>query len=361
MGDARYAQGLNAAALVPDGGTLQLGIGSVSDAVVKALLIRQAEPKAFGELLGRLSPSPSTPHHAEALHDRPLRLHRGCSWTASCTSIGRCVLKRQVDGAVLHGGFFLGPKSFYKALREMPAEDLARLQMVAVSFTNQLYGDEAKKRAARCGGRFINTAMMATLMGAVISDGLENGRVVSGVGGQFNFVEQAFALQDARSIITLNATRTSGGQCQSNILWSYGHTTVPRHMKDVIVTEYGAADLRGKDDRETIAAMLAIADSRFQPALLKAAKAAGKIEAGYEIPAASRDNTPERIARALRPRARRGAAAGVSARDRFRRDGATAASGAREAAGGPAPSAPDDRVAGEGAEGRRRGRRTRPR
>src|ERR1700712_2808708 len=90
------------------------------------------------------------------------------------------VLKREVDGVVLHGGFFLGPKSFYRALREMPEADLARLQMVAVSFTNQLYGDEEKKRAARCGGRFINTAMMATLMGAVISDGLEDGRVVSG-------------------------------------------------------------------------------------------------------------------------------------------------------------------------------------
>ena len=72
-------------------------------------------------------------------------------------------------------------------------------------------------------------------------------------------------------------------------------------MKDVIVTEYGAADLRGKDDRETIAAMLAIADSRFQPELLKAAKAARKIEGTYEIPAAFRDNSPDRIARALKP------------------------------------------------------------
>jgi acyl-CoA hydrolase len=300
VGDARYAQGLNAAALVSDGGTLQLGIGSVSDAVVKALLIRQEEPQAFKDLLGRLSPQPTIPHETDAFKtglyastemvvDGFLHLYRAG------------ILKREVDGAVLHGGFFLGPKGFYKALREMPAEDLARLQMVAVSFTNQLYGDEDKKRAARCGGRFINTAMMATLMGAVISDGLEDGRVVSGVGGQFNFVEQAFALTDARSIITLNATRTAGGKCRSNILWSYGHGTIPRHMKDVIVTEYGAADLRGRNDRDTIAAMLTIADSRFQPDLLKAAKAAKKIEASYEIPAAYRDNTPEQIARALKP------------------------------------------------------------
>jgi hypothetical protein len=65
----------------------------------------------------------------------------------------------------------------------------------------------------------------------------------------------------------------------------------------MIVTEYGIADLRGKTDAETIAAMLSIADSRFQPGLLAQAKRAGKIEPDYEIPRAHRDNTPERIAR----------------------------------------------------------------
>ena len=82
--------------------------------------------------------------------------------------------------------------------------------MMPVSFTNELYGDEDAKRRARVDARFINNAMMATLMGAVISDGLENGQVVSGVGGQYNFVAQAFALQGARSILTVEATRESG-------------------------------------------------------------------------------------------------------------------------------------------------------
>ena len=66
--------------------------------------------------------------------------------------------------------------------------------MMPVSFTNQLYGDEDIKRRARVDARFVNNAMMATLMGAAISDGLENGQVVSGVGGQYNFVAQAFEL-----------------------------------------------------------------------------------------------------------------------------------------------------------------------
>jgi Acetyl-CoA hydrolase len=63
---------------------------------------------------------------------------------------------------------------------------------------------------ARIDARFVNNAMMATLMGAAISDGLENGQVVSGVGGQYNFVAQAFALAGARSVLTVEATRQVG-------------------------------------------------------------------------------------------------------------------------------------------------------
>ena len=143
-------------------------------------------------------------------------------------------------------------------------------------------------------------------MGAVISDGLEDGRVVSGVGGQHDFVVQAFALEDARSIIALKATRHVHGKTHSNILWSYDHQTIPRHLRDIVVTDYGVADLRGKTDREVIAAMLSIADTRFQDELLRQAKEAGKIEQGYEIPAAQRENVSERIAQALSPFRKRG-------------------------------------------------------
>ena len=76
------------------------------------------------------------------------------------------ILKREVDGAVLHGAFFLGPKSFYRELREMTPGQIARIQMMPVSFTNELYGDEDAKRRARVDARFVNNAMMATLMGA---------------------------------------------------------------------------------------------------------------------------------------------------------------------------------------------------
>jgi hypothetical protein len=87
------------------------------------------------------------------------------------------------------------------------------------------------------------------------------------------------------------------------MLWRYGHTTIPRHLRDIVVTEYGIADIRGKTDRDVIAAMLAITDSRFQDELLRQAKDAGKIERGYVLPKSARENTPDMIARTLQPAA----------------------------------------------------------
>jgi acyl-CoA hydrolase len=216
------------------------------------------------------------------------------------------ILRREVDGALLHAAFFIGPKSFYRALREMPDSLRAKIQMKAVSFVNELYGGESEKRRARVNARFINSAMMATMLGAAISDGLENGQVVSGVGGQYNFVAQAFALEGARSILTVHATRNSGGKITSNIRWFYGHETIPRHLRDIIVTEYGVANLRGKSDQDVIAAMLSVADSRFQAELLRQARDAKKIPASYQIPKQHCENTPERIERVLKPFVGRG-------------------------------------------------------
>lgn len=297
--DAHYAIGFQVAALIPDGGTLQIGIGSVGDAVSQALLARHRQPEVFADAVASLTLGP--PAIAQRLEVFDQGLYACSEMFVDCLLdlVRGGVVKREVDSAVLHGGFFLGPRAFYSALSEMADDDLAKLQMKSISFINELYGDEIQKREARIGGRFINTAMMATLMGAAISDGLEDGRVVSGVGGQYNFVAQAFALEDARSIIALNAVRGEGAKATSNIVWNYGHVTIPRHLRDVIVTEYGVADLRGKTDRDVIAAMLGVADSRFQAGLLAQAKAAGKIEPDYLIPAHQCDNRPGRIARAL--------------------------------------------------------------
>jgi hypothetical protein len=297
--DSKYAIGLHAAGLIRDGGTLQIGIGQIGDALAQGLIVRHRENAQFHSVMKRLSPA--TDAVETGTFDKGLYGVSEMLTEAFLGLIDAGILTRQVDGVLLHGAFFLGPKSFYRALREMTSEQIARIQMMAVSFTNELYGDEDIKRRARIDARFVNNAMMATLMGAAISDGLENGQVVSGVGGQYNFVAQAFALAGARSVLTVEATRQAGAKPQSNIRWSYGHETIPRHLRDVIVTEYGVADIRGKSDADVIAAMLGVADSRFQPELARQAKDAGKLPNRFEIPAAQRDNYPDRIARALRP------------------------------------------------------------
>ena len=300
--DTKYAIGLHTASLVRDGGSLQIGIGQIGDALAQGLIVRHRDSEAFRTLMQRLAPAAERRAAIEtARFEKGLYGVSEMLTEAFLALIETGILKREVDGIVLHGAFFLGPKSFYRALREMTPEQIGRIAMAPVSFTNELYGDEEAKRAARVDARFVNNAMMATLMGAVISDGLENGQVISGVGGQYNFVAQAFALSGARSILALDATRQAGGRAQSNIRWAYSHETIPRHLRDVIVTEYGVADLRGKSDADVIAAMLEVADSRFQDELMRAAKDAGKLPKAYEIPASYRENVPERIARALQP------------------------------------------------------------
>lgn len=205
------------------------------------------------------------------------------------------------QGRVLHGGFFLGPADFYRKLRELDAAGQEQICMTGVSRTNQLLLDYPLYSAQRQQARFINTGMMVTLTGAVASDALEDGTVISGVGGQYNFVAMAHDLPGARSVLCIRSTRGVGKQLKSNIVPFYGHITIPKHLRDVIVTEYGVADLRGQSDSEIIKRLINIADSRFQSELLEFAKNHGKVERDYRIPFEARNNTPARLQEALAP------------------------------------------------------------
>jgi acyl-CoA hydrolase len=202
-------------------------------------------------------------------------------------------------GKILHGGFFLGPRDFYQKLRGLNAAERARICMTGVNKTNQLLGNVDLYCAQRQNARFINTGMMVTLTGAVASDALESGSVVSGVGGQYNFVAMAHDLPGARSILCIRSTRGSGKDLKSNIVPFYGHLTIPKHLRDVVVTEYGVADLRGQNDEEIIKRLINVADSRFQQELLDFAKGNSKVAAGYEIPDEAKHNNPEKLMRVL--------------------------------------------------------------
>lgn len=222
----------------------------------------------------------------------PADLDQAETWAAV---VANGLGSRLQGGIVMHGGFFMGPNSFYETLHTLPEADSRQICMTTVKRTNHLYGHEELAKLQLRDARFINTTIMATLMGAAVSDGLENGQVISGVGGQYNFVSMAHELPGARSILMLRSTREGGLNVSSNIVWNYGHITIPRHLRDMVVTEYGIANLRGRSDKEVIIALLNIADSRFQPELLEKAKRAGKVPQDYEIPERHRHNTPGRL------------------------------------------------------------------
>lgn len=393
---ADYHIGLYASSLVRDGGTLQIGIGSLGDAIVYALIQRHAHSAGyraaldaigatarhgalierlggsdrfeqglygatemfvdgFWQLLragilkrrvydfwalqelinaGRCDPEHLSPAVLDGFEQLGVRVIRGKDFEvlqrhglfsddtrydeghliapdgervianvanpASRAVMARCLGRRLRNGIVLHGGFFLGPADFYAGLREMSQAERDTICMTGVEKTNQLDRNPRLYRAQRRDARFINTGMMATLAGSVCSDGLDNGQVVSGVGGQYNFVAQAHQIPGGRSILMVRAVREdSAGRISSNIVFNYGHLTIPRHLRDLVITEYGIADLRSQTDDAVAKAMICIADARFQSALLEQAQRAGKIERGWTIPDACRANTPECLERQL--------------------------------------------------------------
>lgn len=391
---ADWAIGIQAAALVRDGGTLQVGIGALGDACCHALRWRQRDPQAFAAAvqgLGGAGPAAAVGgtdgfdaglYVASELVSNPLftlfedgivrrrvyddvriqqwvdaglvgegapgalfqRLYEhagveriGARTLAAMQSYGladpdlrrvgqrlrladgqmldndltRPEVRAALDagavgpglrgGIAMHGAFFIGPGDFYARLRELPESQRALIGMTSVAEVNRVYTDYQLQRLQRRHPRFINICMKMTLLGAAVSDQIADAQVVSGVGGQYNFVSMAHQLPEGRSILCLRAVRGSGRHLESNLVWEYPHATIPRHLRDIVVTEYGVADLRGKTDGECIEALLAIADSRFQPALMAAAQRAGKLPQGYRLPDASRANTPQRLAETLRP------------------------------------------------------------
>ena len=325
---ADYAIGLHASSLVADGGTLQIGIGSLGDAIAQALIVRDRHGPEYRSILESLCPDglgeavpPSgsrpirrelgrfdrglygcsemfvngflklieagiirrevygdtvlqnllnsgaianetvTPQTlqallaAERIHS-PLRpadlvfltrygifkpgvvmdgdhlvldgvpLPNDLVGEAQFDAICKILLGARLTGGIfMTGGFFLGPNDFYERLRSMPPQELDKIDMTRIDFINQLdghvAGDSGLKRAQRIKGRFMNTTMIVTLMGAAASDALDNGQVVSGVGGQYNFVAMAHALQDGRSILMLRATHDNKDGLRSSIVWNY--------------------------------------------------------------------------------------------------------------------------------------------
>jgi acyl-CoA hydrolase len=334
VADAEYAIGFYASALVRDGGTLQIGIGALADALCHALVLRHTDNAAYRRVLQALAPDIErhpTVIACGGLGPFDIGLY-GCSEMINegfRKLVQTGVLRRKVvddealmrrigegmaseadherlqrEGEFLHGAFYLGSHEFYDWLRHLSDDERQGIGMRRVSEVNELYGGrEMLEKVQRRDARFFNTCMMATTLGAAVSDGLADGRVVSGVGGQYNFVAMAHALHDARSVLMLRAVREEPGKPTiSSIVSNYGHTTIPRHLRDVYVSEYGIADLRGACDEDCIQRMAEIADDRFRYGLLSLANLSGKLyDSLVKFRIAPGRNTPERLRTALAP------------------------------------------------------------
>jgi acyl-CoA hydrolase len=227
--------------------------------------------------------------------DEQLILADGKKISASASQneiLAACLGTKLENGIIIHAGFFLGTQDMYEELRNLTPAQLKKINMTAVARTNSMLWRPELLQLQRQQTRFVNSAMMVTLGAVIVSDGLENLQEVSGVGGQFDFVLMATDLPGSRSIINCHSTRKAQGKISSNIVWEYSNVTVPRYLRDIIITEYGIADCRSKTDCEIIKAMLNVTDSRFQPALLATAKKYQKIPADYTIPVIFQNNFP---------------------------------------------------------------------
>lgn len=300
---ADYAAGMYVASLVPDGGTLQLGIGSLSEAVAHCLRVRHENPDLFSRVFDRLSGGAgSARKHRLSVHRKPFKEGLFASTEllsdALFSLVEAGIVRRPAgegDDSIVHAGFFVGSVRLYEKLRSLDEEARRRLRMSGISEVNTLFGDEARKRRQRRSAVFVNETMMVTLNGAAVSDGLDDGRVVSGVGGQFDFVAMAQALHDARSLLVFRATRKDGGRLRSNVHYSYAHATVPRHYRDIFVSEYGIAATRGLSDHDVMEELLGITDAAFHDGLVASARKAGKLPQGYRVPAEFSGNTPDAV------------------------------------------------------------------
>jgi acyl-CoA hydrolase len=236
--DVDRAIAAHVSGFVPDGATLQTGIGSIPSVV--AALLAEGDGGDYGI-------------HSEMFTTGLMQLHESGKVTNR---------KGQWDGLSV-ATFAAGTRRLYDWLHEN--RDVAFLPVDLVN------SPETISRNRRC--VTINGALAVDIHGQVVADTI-GGAQYSGIGGHEDFVSVPALSLDARSLLCLPATLTVGGEKRSRIVpWFPAGTvvTTPRHQVDVVVTEYGAAELQGLTVHQRGQALAAIADPDFRDDLLAAA------------------------------------------------------------------------------------------
>ena len=227
------------AELIPDGATMQLGIGAIPDAVLKFLF----DKKDLGI-------------HTELFSDGVIELVNAGVLTNSMKSLH--------PGKIV-AGFLIGTKQLYDWVDDNPLIELHRTEYV-----NDPFVIAQNERMVA-----INSAIEIDLTGQVCADSI-GPKLYSGVGGQLDFVYGASRSKGGVPIIALPSTNTMrDGTVISKIspLLKYGAgvVTTRNHVR-YIVTEYGVADLYGKTIRERATQLIGIAHPDFREGLKKQAR-----------------------------------------------------------------------------------------
>lgn len=240
--DADRAIARHAVAFIRSGSTLQTGIGSIPSQI--ATLLAEGDMGDFGL-------------HSEMFTDGCMELHRAGKITNAD--------KGQYDGVSVTT-FAFGSSELYGWLDGNEA-----VAFLPVEIVNSPEAIGANRNMVS-----INGALAIDIHGQVVADTI-NGGQFSGIGGAEDFVAGAGLELSDRSLICLPSTFEKDGSLQSRIVPWFGPgavITTPRHHVDVIVTEYGAAELEGLTVQQRGDALAAIAHPMFRDELLEAAERA---------------------------------------------------------------------------------------
>ncbi|HTV19249.1 MAG TPA: GNAT family N-acetyltransferase, partial [Polyangiaceae bacterium] len=249
-GEIERAIGEHVARLVPDGATLQAGIGGIPDAVLTAL----SRHRNLGV-------------HTEMLSDGMMRLARAGVIDGT---------RKSVLPGKLVTSFIMGSRALYEWAHDNPA-----LELRGSEFTNdpRVIADNDQMVS-------VNSALAVDLTGQVAADTLL-GKFFSGIGGQVDFVRGAARSRGGRSIIALRSTAQRGTVSRIQGAFEAGAGIVTsRGDVRFVVTEYGVADLWGKSVRERALALIEVAHPSFRAELLAQAKQRRYVFVDQRLPSA---------------------------------------------------------------------------
>jgi acyl-CoA hydrolase len=243
-GPTAIAIASHARRFIPNGATLQTGIGVIPSAI--AAHLAEGDGGDYGV-------------HSEMFTDGLMCLQEA----GKVTNAGKGIF----DGVSV-ATFAMGSGRLYEWLHEN--HEVAFLPVDVVNDPHYISRNERMVT--------MNGALAIDIHGQVVADTIA-GDQFSGIGGAEDFISGPGLSLESRSLICMPATATVGGEVRSRIVpWFEAGTvvTTPRHQVDVVITEYGAAELEAKTVHQRGEALAAIAHPDFREELLEAAERASR-------------------------------------------------------------------------------------